>query len=103
MSWREHSAVRPAEANNPSHIGFTFAAVDGDESIADPIGGVFDALLTVSLPGLLSEGQEGQWERHAQMTDYRVIHASGWNIVNGGMIPITSFGAGGAVWLPPDR
>jgi hypothetical protein len=84
-------------ADDPSQISLTFAAADDDKAIADAIGDALETLLTVSRNGRLKEGEEQRWQRRALRTDYRIIHATGWNIVDETTIPISMFGAGGGV------
>jgi len=84
-------------ADDPSQITLTFAAADDDQAIADAIGDALEALLTVSRYGRLEESEEQRWQRRALRTDYRIIHATGWNIVDETTIPISMFGAGGGV------
>jgi hypothetical protein len=84
-------------AEHSSHISLTFAAADDDQAIADAIGDALEAFLSVSRHGYLEENEEQRWRRRALRTDYRVIHATGWNIVDETTIPISSFGAGAGV------
>jgi hypothetical protein len=92
-------------ADDPSHISLTFAAADDDQAVADAIGAALETFLSVSRHGYLEEDKQRRWRRRALTTDYRVIHATGWNIVDESTIPISVFGAGGGVtaairWLP---
>jgi hypothetical protein len=84
-------------ADDPSLIGLTFAAADDDQAIADAIGDALETFFSVSRYGYLEEDEERRWRRRALSTDYRVIHATGWNIVNETTIPVSAFGAGGGV------
>jgi hypothetical protein len=92
-------------ADDPSHISLTFAAADDDQAVADAIGDALDTFLSVSRHSYLEEDEERRWRRRALSADYRVIHATGWNIVDESTIPISVFGAGGGTtaairWLP---
>jgi len=87
--------------DSPNDVTFTFAAVDDDKEIADAIGAAFDAVLMVSHPGTLSERMSKRWVERAQNANYRLLHGTGWNIVDETTVPITSFGAGGGVEAPP--
>ena len=84
-------------ADDPSLISLTFAAADDDQAIADAIGDALETFLTVSRSGRLEEAEEQRWQRRARRTDYRIIYATGWNIVDETTIPISMFGAGGGV------
>ena len=84
-------------ADDPSHVSLKFAAADDDQAIADAIGEALETFLSVSRHGYLDEGEERRWRRRALRTDYRVIHATGWNIIDETTIPISAFGAGGGV------
>jgi hypothetical protein len=84
-------------ATSPWQIGFTFAAVDDDQEIADAIGDAFDAVLMLSRPVEVSARALALWEKRAATTDHRVIHGTGWNHVDETTLPITIFGAGGGV------
>jgi len=94
-------------ANNPSHIEFTFSAVDDGARIADAIGQAFEAVLSSSDyrrfgPDLdTSLDDSARWQRRARQIDYRVLSATGWNIVGEDTIPISNFGAGGGVTAAP--
>lgn len=98
---RGFAMVRPLAvhlvADDPSLISLTFAAADDDQAIADAIGDALETILTVSSHGYPEEGEERRWQRRALTTDYRVIYATGWNIVDETTIPISMFGAGGGV------
>lgn len=87
-------------ADDPSHISLTFAAADDDQAIADAIGDSLETFLSVSRHGYLEDGDERRWTRRATGADYRVIHATGWNIIDETTIPITAFDAGGGVSAP---
>ena len=91
------SLVLHLVADDPSHVSLTFAAADDDQAIADAIGEALETFLSVSRHGYLDEDEERRWRRRALRTDYRVIHATGWNIIDETTIPISSFGAGGGV------
>lgn len=91
------SLVVHLAAEHSSHISLTFAAADDDHAIADAIGDALETFLSVSRHGRLDENEDQRWTRRALRTDYRVIHATGWNIVDETTIPISSFGAGGGV------
>jgi hypothetical protein len=91
------SLVMHLVTEDSSHISLTFAAADDDQAIADAIGDAIETFLSVSRHGYLEENEEQRWRRRAFRTDYRVIHATGWNIVDETTIPISSFGAGGGV------
>lgn len=92
-------------ADDPSQISLTFAAAEDDQAVADAIGDALETFLSVSRHGYLEEDEERRWRRRALSADYRVIHATGWNIVDESTIPISVFGAGGGTtaairWLP---
>lgn len=92
-------------ADDPSNISLTFAAADDDQAVADAIGDAVETFLSESRYGRLEEDEERRWRRRARSTDYRVIHATGWNIVDETTIPVSMFGAGGGMtaairWLP---
>jgi hypothetical protein len=91
------SLVMHLDAEHSSHISLTFAAADDEQAIAGAIGDALETLLSVSRRGYLEENEEQRWKRRAVRTEYRVIHATGWNIVDETTIPISSFGAGGGV------
>jgi hypothetical protein len=91
------SLVLHLVADGPSHISLTFAAADDDQAIADAIEDALDTFFSVSRHGYLEEDEERRWRRRALRTDYRVIHATGWNIIDETTIPISSFGSGGGV------
>ena len=78
-------------ADDPTQISLTFAAADDDQAIADAIGDALETLLTVSRYGRPEEGEELQWQRRAIGADYRIINATGWNIVDETTIPISMF------------
>lgn len=105
--WRDSSvsAARPLLvhmlADDPSHVGFTFAAADEPQDVADAIGNVLDAVLRASQPGGFEDGSWQRWQRCAGNLDYRVMSGTGWNIVNEGTVPISLFGAGGGVQAAP--
>ena len=82
---------------DPSHISLTFPAVDGGHAVADAIGDSIETFLAESSHGYLEQDEKRQWRRRALSTDYRVIHATGWNIIDETTIPISVFGAGGGL------
>jgi hypothetical protein len=84
-------------ADDPSQISLTFAAADEDQAVADAIGDAIETFLAESGHGYLEEDEERRWRRRALSTDYRVIHATGWNIVDETTIPISMFGAGAGI------
>jgi hypothetical protein len=85
-------------ADNPWRVGFTFAAVDDGQAVADAIGTVFEAVLLVSSSGPLSEEQELRWQRRVRDSpDFRLVSNTGWNIVDETTVPISVFGAGASV------
>lgn len=89
-------------ADDPSQISFTFSAADPGGLVADAIGTVFDALLATANPWRQTERDDESWGRRARNADFRVLHGTGWNIVDETTIPITNFGAGGGVERAPD-
>lgn len=84
-------------ADSPSSISFTFAAVDDDQAIADAIGRAFDAVLLASDSDRLNDTQLRRWQQRAIGIDYRIIHETGWNVIDESTLPIDIFGAGGGV------
>ena len=105
--WHDSSLVpvRPLcvhlVVDDPSHVGFTFSAADSGQDVADAIGAAFDAVLMVSRARVADE----EWARLARRTrnlDFRVLHATGWNIVDDTTLPISNFGAGGGVEVAPE-
>ena len=88
-------------ADDPWHIGFTFSGADDSAAVADAIGEAFDAVLMVARRAGYEEVDQDRWRRRARALDYRVLTATGWNIVDGSTLPITSFGAGGGVSTKP--
>lgn len=99
------AAVRPRLlhmlADDPWNVGFTFAAVDGDEGTADAIGQAFDAVLMVSRHADLDRMDWGRWRRRTAGLDFRVMTGTGWNIVDETTVPISVFGTGGGVEAAP--
>lgn len=84
--------------HDPHSVGFTFAAVDDGNMVADAIGGVFDALLVTSRRvGSSSDVDFRRAQSRAQEIDYRVQAGSGWCVVDEETMPITLFGSGGGV------
>ncbi|MEU4709971.1 hypothetical protein AB0G00_26450 [Nocardia salmonicida] len=84
--------------HDPYSVGFTFAAVDDGDDIADAIGAVFEAILTTSRP--ISSHSEVDYRRaqsRARAIDYRVQSGTGWCVVDETTVPITHFGSGGGV------
>jgi hypothetical protein len=101
--WHE-SSLLPAKhlavhvlGDDPHHVGFTFAAVDDSDQVADAIGAAFDAVLMVARD---RELDFDTWRERATSLDYRVQANSYWNIVDTSTVPITIFGAGGGVEVP---
>jgi hypothetical protein len=95
-------------ADDPSHVSVTFAAADDDQAVADAIGDALETFFSVSRHGYLEEDKQRRWRRRALSTDYRVIHATCWNIVDESTVPISMFGAGGGTtaairWLATSR
>jgi hypothetical protein len=88
-------------ADDPWHVGFTFAAVDGGEGTADAIGQAFDAVLMVSRQTNLDRVDWDRWRGRATGLDFRVMTGTGWNIVDETTVPINVFGAGGGVEAAP--
>ena len=79
-------------------VGFTFSAVDDGDTIADAIGSVFEAVLTVSRRGYPTEDQEQVLRRRVHDSpDFRLLSGSRWNLVDETTLPITLFGSGTGV------
>jgi len=87
-------------ADDPWHVGFTFAAVDDASGTADAVGRAFDAVLMASRHDRGAADWE-RWRARADGLDFRVMSGSGWNIVDETTVPITVFGAGGGVESAP--
>jgi hypothetical protein len=87
-------------ADDPGHVGFTFAAVDDSADIADAIGGAFDAVLLNARLTDCGDLDYVRWRRRARGLDYRVLSQTGWNIVDDSTLPISNFGAGGVSAKP---
>lgn len=68
-------------ADDPSHVSVTFAAADDDQAVADAIGDALETFFSVSRHGYLEEDKQRRWRQRALSTDYRVLHATCWNIV----------------------
>jgi hypothetical protein len=88
-------------ADWPAHISFTFAAKDDGSEVADAIGDAFDAVLMVMDRGAWDDDDLDQWRARARGVDFRVLHGTGWNIVDDSTLPISNFGAGGGVESAP--
>lgn len=88
-------------ADDPWHIGFTFSGADSASDIADAIGEAFDAVLMNSHQYGGTGVYPEDWARQARRPDYRVVIATGWNIVDESTVPISNFGAGGGVTQVP--
>jgi hypothetical protein len=88
-------------ADWPGHISFTFAAKDDAGDIADAIGDAFDAVLSNMNRGAWDDEELERWRRRAREVEYRVLHGTGWNIVDESTLPISNFGAGGGVEAAP--
>jgi hypothetical protein len=99
------SRVRPLLvhllADDPSHVEFTFSTVDDPEAISDAIGRILEAVIMVSRAGNVDEAYLDRLRRRARNVDYRVLSATGWNIVDDSTLPISSFGAGRNVESAP--
>jgi hypothetical protein len=88
-------------AHDPAHVSFTFSGTDTSKALADAIGTAFDAVLTVSRPGYPTDPARARWVTRAKAVDYRVMHGTGWDIVDETTIPITNFVSGGGVDRSP--
>lgn len=104
--WNDYSLARVRKlaihlvADDPHHLGFTFAAVDGADVIADAIGEAFDAVLMVARYGSIDE-DSARWKRRVRDVDFRVLHGTGWNVVDETTVPISNFAAGGGIEAAP--
>lgn len=86
----------------PYHVGFTFSGADDDTAVADAIGVVFDAVLMNATIGVTGLGEELEaWRRAVRDVDFRLLVESRWMFVESTTLPISIFGAGGAVRSNP--
>ena len=107
--WRENRlrAIRPLivhlVSDSSHHVGVTFSGADQPAAISDAIGETFDAVLGASRRGTVSNADTSSevFQRRVRAIDFRVLSGTGWNIVDDGTVPISSFGAGGGVTESP--
>ncbi|MFI0570903.1 MULTISPECIES: Swt1 family HEPN domain-containing protein [Streptomyces] len=103
------SLIVHLHVSDPHHAGFTFSAADDAKAISDAVGLCFDAVLHASRRGHGAQGITDmddrvltEWRNRAESIDYRIMSRSGWYIVDESTIPISMFGAGGAVEILPN-
>lgn len=96
-----HPAIVHLAADDPSHFSFTLAAADDDKLLADVVEALVHTVLGSVRRDRLKEPDLKRWRTRARRADYRVICATGWNIVDETTIPISMFAAGGGVTTVP--
>lgn len=88
--------------DEPYSVECTFSAVDDPDDISDAIGVVFDALLRASHVDDGIPGNRDRLVRRLRNVDFRLLHMTGWNIIDETTIPVSNFGAGGGMQSVPN-
>lgn len=89
------------ESDYENHAGFTFAAVDDGDTVADAIGTIFESFLVAGRSSS-SDSSRAASVRRWLAFDHRIRINSAWNIVESSTVPISVFGAGGETQYAPE-
>lgn len=89
------------ESDYDNHVGFTFAAVDDGEKVADAIGEVFEVFLAAGRSSAADPSLRKDATRRWARFDHRIRIDTAWNIVEKDTVPISVFGTGGGTEYAP--
>lgn len=106
--WRDVHATEAGqllvaiESDFDDHVGFTFAAVDDGEKVADAIGVLFESFLVAGRSNVVDASSRKDAVRKWATFDHRIRIDTAWNLVEEETVPISVFGAGGGTEYAPE-